>query len=163
MSFRILYVCTGNTCRSPLAEAITRRLFEERGRGEFEVASAGTFASEGSRASAGSQEVARAHGLDIEAFVSRRLNPEHVEEADLVLVMEPAHRSAVLGVSPQADTKTFLLGELAGEEAAEAGVPDPFGGDAASYRRVFLRIEELIRAGLDRIEELDRHKKAGSS
>jgi protein-tyrosine-phosphatase len=160
MPFGILFVCSGNTCRSPLAEAIARRALAEEGLDGFHVSSAGAFAADGGRASAGSLEAARAAGLDLEAFVSRALSAELVENADLILVMEPAHRSAVLGLSPQADTKTLLLGELAGEEGPQAAVPDPFGGSAEAYQRTYRRLEELIHAGLGRVAEMARRKEA---
>lgn len=160
MPFGILFVCTGNTCRSPLAEAIARRALEEEGLDGFHVRSAGTHAAAGGRASSGSLEVARANGLDLEGFVSRPLTTDLVDHADLILVMEPGHRSAVLGLSPQADTKTLLLGELAGEEGPQAAVPDPFGGTPEAYQRTYRRLEELILAGLGRVVEMARRKEA---
>jgi protein-tyrosine-phosphatase len=160
MDFGILFVCTGNTCRSPLAEAIARRALQEEGLEGFHVGSAGVHAAPGGRASSGSLEVARANGLDLEAFVSRPLTPDLVENADLILVMEPAHRSAVLGLAPQADTKTLLLGELAGEEGPQAAVPDPFGGSPEAYQRTYRRLAELIHASLGRLAEMARRKEA---
>jgi protein-tyrosine-phosphatase len=71
-----------------------------------------------------------------------------LNEADLVLVMEPGHRSGVLGLSPIADTKTKLLGEIAGFRGPDAVVADPFGGNLDSYRRTYQKIEHFIRAGL---------------
>jgi protein-tyrosine phosphatase len=160
MPFRILFVCTGNTCRSPLAEAIVRPLLDARADGGFEVSSAGTHADHGGTASAGSLEIAREHGLDLEAFQSRRVTPELLDGADLVLVMEPGHRSTVLGIHPLADTKTMLLGELSGLSGREAAVPDPFGGPIESYRRTFQRLSTLLRDGLPRLLEIAA-KRAG--
>ena len=155
MPFRVLFVCTGNTCRSSLAEAIGR---SELDGDRFEASSAGTFAEDGACASSGALEIAREHGLDLEAFSSRRLTAEVLEAADCVLVMEPVHRSGVLGVSPQADMKTFLLGELAGRTGREATVPDPFGGPIESYRRTFERVHAFIRDATGKLEEMSgRH------
>jgi protein-tyrosine-phosphatase len=158
MAFHILFVCSGNTCRSPLAEVIAQRHLEEAGIDDVEVSSAGTFASDGSCASSGSLEVARENGLDLEGFTSRTLDAEILDRADLVLVMEPGHRSGVLGLSPTADTKTFLLGELAGQSGPGASVADPFGGTQDSYRRTFRRIHDLVRDAFPKILEMAEKK-----
>jgi len=125
-----------------------------------EASSAGTHADDGGRASSGALEIARENGLDLEGFHSRRLTPAILDEADLVLVMEPAHRSIVLGVHPVADTKTMLLGELSGLAGREAAVPDPFGGPVDSYRRTFRRLETLIGDGLPRLLEVAARRPA---
>lgn len=153
MAAHILFVCTGNTCRSPLAEAIARRLLAKAGRTDVVVSSAGLGAIDGSGASTGALEIAREHGLDLEAFQSRRVTEQILEGAHLVLVMEMAHRPGVLGIYPRADTKTHLLGTLAGASPADAGVPDPFGGSLESYRRTYAKIDNFLTGGLDKILE----------
>ncbi len=154
----VLFVCAGNTCRSPLAEVITRRIFAEEGIRDVLVSSAGIHAVDGGGASSGALEVAREHGLDLERFTSSALTPALIERADVLVVMEPSHRPGVLSLSPRADTRTQLLGALAGATGPEASVPDPFGGSLESYRRSYRRIDRFLHDGMERILEIARSR-----
>ena len=145
---RILFVCSGNTCRSPLAEAITRRLLEAAGRTDVEVSSAGTSAWDGSPASDGALLVGMERGLDLSAHRSRHLTPAILKESDLVLVMSPSHLSRVREIDPGA--KAHLLAGFASGEAGRA-VQDPFGGDLAAYRETVDDLETELSQLLDRI------------
>src|SRR5512134_2396353 len=92
---KVLFVCSGNTCRSPLAAAAFRRLLDESGRNDIEVASAGTGAYEGSPASEGAYLVAIEAGLDLSSHRARLLDRDRVAEADLILAMSKGHLSRV--------------------------------------------------------------------
>jgi protein-tyrosine-phosphatase len=146
---KILFVCSGNTCRSPLAEAIARRLLEAAGRSDVEVSSAGTSAWEGSPASDGALLVGMERGLDLSQHRSRLLTPEIVSDADLILVMSPSHLSRVREIDPGA--KAHLLAGFASGREARA-VQDPFGGDLAAYRETVDDLEAELAGLLDRIE-----------
>ncbi len=158
MPIRVLFVCAGNTCRSPLAQVIARRLLAEEDAHDVVVESAGVHALDGGEASTGAIEIAREHGLDLEEFRSRRLTPELIERASLILVMEASLRPAVLSLSPRADTRTQLLGKLAGASGPDAGVPDPFGGSLESYRRTYRQIDRFLRDGMEKILEIARSR-----
>ena len=149
-TFNILFVCTGNTCRSPLAAVLARRALELRGWQHVQIASAGAAAEEGSGASAHAITVAERAGLDLSSHRSRLLSAELAEWADLILVMSPSHGWAVDHVG--GGEKVALLGDFAaGAEGAGRSVPDPFGGDEKDYALTMRELERLIEAALDRL------------
>jgi protein-tyrosine phosphatase len=109
----ILVVCTGNVCRSPMAEGLLRASLQDRlGSDAPTVSSAGTAGWEGSGAMPESVSAAAERGVDIAAHAARRLVPELVDDADLVLAMADEHRRAVASADAGAEGKTFTLKEL---------------------------------------------------
>ena len=147
---KILLVCTGNTCRSPMAEAIMRHMLEERGVAEIDVGSAGTGALEGAPASEGAYLVGLEHGRDLSAHRARRLGPSLIAEADLILTMSPQHRDRVIDEGGMG--KVFLLGEYAGRRGEDAAVNDPYGASLDEYRLTYDELERLIQAAIGRLE-----------
>ena len=145
----VLFVCSGNTCRSPLAAARLRQLLAERGRQDIAVSSAGTGAYDGAPASEGAYLVALERGLDLGAHRARLLTPELVATADLILTMSSGHVARVQRLG--GGEKVWLLGEYAGEEEAAAEVGDPFGLDVEVYRRTLDQLDHLLAAALPRV------------
>ena len=160
--FRILVVCTGNVCRSPMGEGILKHLLAQQGLADrAEVRSAGTWGSSGAAASDFAVRAAAEHGIRIENHRSSPLRRSLVREADLILAMEPAHLEEVLVQEPEASTKAFLLTTFADPERGDpGGVEDPFGADLDSYRTTYDEVDHLLRLGLPRvlrmIQEADR-------
>jgi len=109
----ILVVCSGNICRSPVAEGLLRRGVQRRfGADAPEVSSAGTIGLEGSPATSESVQAAAERGVDISAHVARRLTDAMVQEADLVVCMAAEHRAAIEQRVPSAIDRSFTLKEL---------------------------------------------------
>ena len=154
-SFHLLFVCSGNTCRSPLAQALAERELAVLG-WRVEVRSAGIGAIPGEPASAGSVRAAARHGLDLDAHLSRPVDDELIRWADLILVMSASHLVGLarLGVGGKAALlDAFARGEQ-GDAGEGMGVPDPFGGDDQDYEDVYVMLEELIPGVLRRLEPI---------
>ncbi|MDH3457142.1 MAG: low molecular weight protein arginine phosphatase [Gemmatimonadota bacterium] len=153
---RVLFVCTGNICRSPLAEALLQRELAGRGADGFDVVSAGTGAWEGTPASEGAYLVGLEHDLDLSTHRATLLTRELAKGADLILTMARHHRTRAQELGGEG--RAHVLGEYVGIAGPEAEVSDPFGSDLDVYRETYAQLEGLIRSAADRL--LDEHPDA---
>lgn len=145
----ILFVCTGNICRSPMAAALLRARLEADGRaGEYQVLSAGTWADEGRPASHYAQVVMAERGIDLGNHRAREITPQLMQEADLVLVMTRAHRESLCAEFPDAAHKIYLLSEMIGRTY---DIADPYSGSLQYYAYCAEELAAILDEGYERI------------
>lgn len=146
---RILFVCTGNTCRSALADAVARKVVVERALSDVEILSAGTSAWDSAPASDGALLVGLERGLDLSQHRAQSLSRELIRSADLVLAMGPHHLERVEALGGSG--KSYLLTDYASRGASARPVNDPIGGELDVYRATADELEAEVRKMFDRI------------
>lgn len=147
---KLLFVCTGNTCRSSMAEAIARKIIADRGLNIL-VSSAGVFALPGDKASFQAVEAVKEWGIDLGAHCARKLNGDMVKDADFIITMTDQHKRAVIQNFPDAKGKAFTLNEFA--YGTPGDIKDPFGQDLDVYKVCAAELMKGIEKIIDRIME----------
>jgi protein-tyrosine-phosphatase len=146
---KLLFVCTGNTCRSPMAEAVARKMASERGLTDVEVGSAGTSAWDGAPASDGALLVGMERSLDLSGHRARQLTRELVAEQDLIFAMGPHHLERIEALGGVG--KAHLLTGYASRGSSERAISDPIGAELEVYRATADELEREIRRVFDRM------------
>ncbi|GAB4499068.1 MAG: hypothetical protein OHK0052_13450 [Anaerolineales bacterium] len=146
----ILFICTANQIRSPLAQVIFQRILAERGLTEWNIASAGTWADDGNPVMPAAQTVAAEMGLNLQHHRSRVVTRSILRRADLILTMQANHKEALQVEFPDQAARIFLLTELL-PNTYPYDIPDPIGRSIDTYRSIAREIEDILRRAADEI------------
>lgn len=133
----VLFICTGNSCRSVMAEGILRKRLYELGKDAIEVHSAGVRALNGLPPTDETIAVMKEDGVDVADYVTKNVTTDMIKKADLILTMEPAHKDEITRTVPAAAAKTFLLKEYKNTSKINPkgfSIHDPIGKPVEEYR-----------------------------
>lgn len=161
--FRVMFVCTGNTCRSPMAEGGLRKLLENKEIKDIEVYSSGTGAATGFPATVYAIEAVRVWYADIRQHVSQPLTSELIRQADLIFCMTSSHCYEVIRMVPDARKKTFVLKNYPELGCDGEGIEDPIGEPLDMYNQTFLEIGEELGRILPSVLEAAKEKERTST
>jgi len=137
----MLFICTGNTCRSPMAQGLVAKALADED--DWEVRSAGVAASVGSSESRHTSEVLLERGASLQGFRSRQVSAGMMKQASVVFCMTQGHRDQLLEEFPDCADKCYLVGDFSAKHPG-SNVPDPFGMGRKSYEQVAIAIEEAL-------------------
>ncbi len=143
---KILFVCTGNSCRSVMGEGLLRHLLAQRGRNDVQVISAGVAALPGMPPTEETIQVMQELGVDVSGHLSQPLSLDLIDHADGVFCMEELHKRIVLDLRPEANGKVFLLKTFENPvQSSETGIPDPIGRPKEVYQLCRASIEDGVK------------------
>jgi len=155
MPKKILFICTGNSCRSVMAKALLKKMIKDSDRldpEQFKICSAGTNPIEGMHPPKETVSVLLNEGIDVSSYEAKRVTPEMVNEFDMILAMQKYHKDIIQSMAEDKD-KVFLLKEFCSDniKGKELDLSDPIGSPLEVYEECFLTIKDCLKKIVDNL------------
>ena len=143
---KIMFICTGNICRSAMAEGMMKKLLDDKNKSNIEVCSSGIYAETGDYATYNAVEAAKKYGADISNHRATNIRDSKIEEMDVILCATLSHKQSVLYLYPNLKGKVYTMKEYAGldKNGQDMDIKDPWGYDINVYYNCAQEIEETL-------------------
>lgn len=149
---KIMFICTGNVCRSAMAHGLMEKKITDRNLQDIEIYSCGVFADNGERATYEAQEVMEEYGVDLKNHRATNIAYSDIESMDLILCATKSHKMSVIQKYPSLKEKVYTMNEYAGVEHIEMDIKDPWGGGIEVYRFSAAEIESCVDKIIEKIK-----------
>ena len=149
---KIMFICTGNICRSAMADGLMKKLVKDTGK-DIEVYSCGVFAEDGDRPTYNAIEVMERMDIDLRKHQATNIRNSNIKEMDIILCATQSHKNAVEQLYPELKRKIYTIKEYAGYEKEDWDISDPWGYDIEIYQFCAQQLEKCLEKIIDKIEE----------
>lgn len=148
---KIMFICTGNICRSAMAHKLLEKKLEEKQINDIQVYSSGIYAENGDTSTYNAIETMKEYGVDLKSHIATNIKNSEIDKMDLILCATLSHKREVLYLYPGLQGKVYTMKEYVGDDKETKDISDPWGYDLTTYQRCALEINEILDKLMEKI------------
>ena len=148
---KIMFICTGNICRSAMAHKLLEKKLEEKQINDIQVYSSGIYAENGDTSTYNAIEIMKEYGVDLKSHIATNIRNSEIDKMDLILCATLSHKREVLYLYPELQGKVYTMKEYVGDDKETKDISDPWGYDLTTYQRCALEINEILDKLMEKI------------